>query len=211
MSNRGNFIENEARYEAAIARNIRQNARKTRMEKFLSTADGVRVHAFLHQIDEFESTYRDDGHFDELHPVVKASFGDFYTKMHDSLVEWGGLTDGQMAAVIRMIERSEARVAERAKAREEARQADADKSGWVGAIGERRDFDLTIRILIEMEGQWGFSYLHVCNDTDGNVIVYKGTNKLGGRGDVASVKATVKEHDVRDGVKQTKISRPKVK
>jgi len=202
-------VENEGAYEAAIARNIRNNARKTRSAKWLATADGARANAFLFELDEFEPTYRDDGFFHDTHPVVKACLGDFFVKMRESVNEWGGLTDGQTKTVLAMIERGEARVAERAKAREEARQADADKSGWVGEVGERRVFNLTIRMVIAMEGQYGYSYLHVMHDADGNVVVYKGTNCLGEKGDAVSVKATVKEHDVRDGVRQTKISRPK--
>lgn len=205
---RGTFIENEARYEAAIQRNIQMNARKTRSAKWLATADGQRAKAFLFEHGEFEYTMLADGTF-FTHPVVKACMGDFFAKMRDSIVEWGALTEGQTKAVLAMIERGEARVAERAKAREEARQADADKSGWIGTVGERRVFDLTIRMVIEMEGMYGTSYLHVMHDADGNVVVYKGTNRLGGKGDAVSVKATVKEHDVRDGVRQTKISRPK--
>lgn len=206
---RGTFIENEARYEAAIQRNIHRNARKTRSDKWLATEGGKRANAFLFELDEFEPTYREDGRFDDIHPVVKACLGDFWTKMRDSVAEWGGLTEAQTNAVLAMIERGEARVAERAKAREEARQADADKSGWIGAVGERRDFSLMIRIVIEMEGQYGYSYLHVMHDDAGNVVVYKGTNKLGDKGEAVVVKATIKEHDTRDGVRQTKISRPK--
>lgn len=207
---RGTFIENEARYEAAIQRNIRMNAAKTRRDKWLATPEGARANAFLFELDEFEPTYSEDGRFEAIHPVVKACLGDFWTKMRESVVEWGGLTEPQTKAVLAMIERGEARVAERAKAREEARRADADKSGWIGAVGERRDFHLTIRMVFEMEGQYGFSYLHVMHDADGNVVVYKGTNRLGSMNDAVSVKATVKEHDMRDGVRQTKISRPKV-
>lgn len=205
---RGTFIENEARYEAAIQRNIQNNARKTRSAKWLATPEGARANAFLFELDEFEPTYREDGRFEAIHPVVKACLGDFYTKMRESVNEWGGLTEAQTKAVLAMIERGEARVAERAKAREEARQADANKSGWIGAVGERRDFSLVIRMVIEMEGQYGFSYLHVMHDAAGNVVVYKGTKELGGKGDTVTVKATVKDHDIRDGVKQTKISRP---
>jgi hypothetical protein len=203
------MIQNEARYEAAIQRNIRMNANKTRFNKWVATEDGRRANAFLWGLDEFEDSYREDGSFEALHPVVKVSLGEFYAKMRQAVNEWGALTEGQTKAVLAMIERGEVRVAERAKAREEARQADADKSGWLGTVGERRVFDLTIRMVIAMEGQYGYSYLHVMNDVDGNVVVYKGTNCLGEKGDAVSVKATVKEHDIRDGVRQTKISRPK--
>lgn len=206
---RGTFIENEARYEAAKERNIRINGNKTRAAKWLATEGGQRANNFLHQFDEFEPIYRDNGYFEELHPVVKACLGDFYTKMRDSVIEWGALTEGQTNAVLAMIARGEARVAERAKAREDARQADADKSGWIGTVGERSLFTLTIRMVVEIEGMYGYSYLHVMHDADGNVVVYKGSNQLGKKGDTVTVKATIKEHDTRDGVKQTKISRPK--
>jgi hypothetical protein len=202
------MIQNEARYEAAIQRNISINARKTRAAKWLATAEGARANAFLFEQGEFEPTYREDGSRSATHPAVSAAPFGFYGKMRDSVNEWGGLTEGQTNAVLEMIDRSEARAAERAKSREEARQADADKSGWIGEIGQRRVFDLTIRLVVEMEGMYGFSYLHVMHDADGNVVVYKGTNRLGVMHDAVSVKATVKDHDTRDGVKQTKISRP---
>ena len=206
---RGTFIENEARYEAAIQRNIRINAGKTRRAKWLATEDGKRANAFLFELDEFDASYTEDGTFVAMHPVVKASLGEFYFKMRDSLNQWDALTEGQTNAVLAMIERGEARVAERAKAREEARQTDADKSGWIGTVGDRRVFTLTIRIVVEMEGQYGYSYLHVMHDADGNVFVYKGTKQLGNKGDTVTVKATIKDHDERDGVKQTKIANPK--
>lgn len=206
---RGTFIENEARYEAAKERNIRINGNKTRRAKWMEMQGAARANSFLFELDEFEPTYRDDGRFEAINPVVKACLGDFYTKMHDSVVEWGGLSEGQNNAVLAMIERGEARVAERAKAREDARQADADKSGWIGTVGERSLFTLTIRMVVEIEGIYGYSYLHVMHDADGNVVIYKGSNQLGKKGDTVTVKATIKEHDTRDGVKQTKISRPK--
>jgi hypothetical protein len=199
------MIKNEARYEAAIRRNIRINANKTRTDKWLATEDGRRANAFLWGLDEFEDSYREDGSFKALHPVVKVSLGDFYDKMRQAVNEWGALTEGQTKAVLAMIERGEARVAER----EEAMRAKADRSGWIGNVGERMVFTLTIQMVISMEGQYGYSYLHVTEADDGNTVIYKGTNCLGERGDKVTVKATVKEHDIRDGVKQTKISRPK--
>ena len=145
-----------------------------------------------------------------LHPAVRAALGDFYAKMRDQVLEWGGLTEKQNAAVLALIERAEARVIERDRARAEQAAADAERSGWIGAVGERRVLQISIRMIKELSGTYGISYLHVCHDADGNVVVYKGTNRLGERGDTVTVKATVKDHDVRDGVKQTKISRPKM-
>lgn len=197
------FIHNEVAYENAIARNIRRNAQKTRFAKWMAMEGGARANDFLHFMGEFDMDETNNAH-----PVIAASRGDFFDKMRASAEEFGGLTEGQHKAVLGMIAKGEARVAERAKARADALKIDADKSGWIGTVGERRMFDLTVRLVIEMEGQYGFSYLHVMNDAAGNVVVYKGTKKLADRGGNVTVKATVKEHDVRDGVRQTKIARP---
>lgn len=197
-------IVNEAAYNRAIDRNIRQNANVTRRKSWMDTAEGKRANDFLFDGGEFEATYDENGRFVALHPVVKAALGDFYTAMRDNVMEWGGLTVAQNAAVMGMIARAEARVAGFAA----KRAAEAAASGWIGTVGERRDFTLTIRHIVEMSGQYGMSYLHILNDAQGNVVIYKGTKVLGDRGETLTVKATIKEHGERDGVKQTKIARP---
>lgn len=197
------FIHNEVAYQKAIARNIRMNGNKTRFTKWMSMEGAERANDFLHTMGEFDMDETNN-----LHPVVAAALGDFFDKMRAVAQEYGGLTEGQNKAVLGMIAKSEARVAERAKARADALQIDAEKSGWIGTVGQRQMFTLTVRLVITLEGQYGFSYLHVMNDEAGNVVVYKGTKKLAERGGVVTVKATVKEHDVRDGVRQTKIARP---
>ncbi len=53
------------------------------------------------------------------------------------------------------------------------------------------------------------TYYNIMKDAAGNVIVGKGTKRYGEKGDTIKVKATVVKHDVRDGVKQTVINRPK--
>jgi hypothetical protein len=200
---RGTFIENEFSYENAIARNIRANANKTRHAKWIGTADGKRADDFLFRCGEFADV-NSTVYLNALHPVVKASLGDFYEAMRDNVLEWGGLTEAQTRAVMGMIARAEARVAGFAAKRAE----EAETSNWIGTVGERRDFTVTIRHIVTMEGQFGTSYLHIMNDAQGNVVIYKGTKILGGKTETLTVKATVKEHGERDGVKQTKIARP---
>jgi hypothetical protein len=58
-----------------------------------------------------------------------------------------------------------------------------------------------------LDGIYGSSYLHICRDNDDNVIIYKGTQHWGNGAQVTFM-AKVKEHGVRDGVKQTIIQRP---
>lgn len=208
MRNRG-YIENEAAYEAAIARNIRNNARKTARDKWMKIEGAERANAFLFRYDEFEDHFcPHTGNFLGMHPVVQVSLGDFYRSMVDNVNEWGGLTEKQTKAVLDMIERGEKRVAERAKARAEAAARDAETSGWIGRIGERIELRVKVRSVFENEGQYGISYFHILNDEAGNVIVYGGTKRLGDLGEWVSIKATIKDHDERQGVKQTKITRP---
>jgi len=200
-------VEHPDAYERAIYRNIQLNARKTRHRVWYSMPGAERVNDFLFAMGEFDGTYKDD-RFQELHPVVRASLGDFYRTLADAVTQWGGLTEKQHAAALAMIERSEARVAERAKVKAEQSAKDADLSGWVGAVGGRVMLTFTLRLVLTMDGIYGLSYLHVGADDAGNVIVYKGTKRLGDKGASVCVKATIKEHGVRDGVKQTVITRP---
>ena len=199
------MIINEVAYDNAIARNIRMNAAKTRRAKWMALDGAERINDFLFGMGEFEPSYRDDGSFDKNHPVVQASLGTFYATLADSVTKWGGLTDGQHDAALAMIKRGEDRVAEWAAKRAE----EAAISNWIGTVGARQMFTVTIRKVIMIEGVYGASYLHIMNDADGNVVIYKGTNVLGQEKQTVTVKATIKEHGERDGVKQTKISRPK--
>lgn len=191
------YVHNEAAYEAAIARNIRMNAQKGRRAVWMKLEGAERVNEFLFQIGEFKLTENN-----AQHPVVKAAHGnDFYHAMQDNIMTYGGLTEKQNEAVLAMIARAEAKVAGYAA----KRAAEAAKSNWIGTVGERRMFVLSVRHVITMEGIYGTSYLHIMEDADGNVVIYKGTKCYDG---IISVKATVKEHGEREGVKQTKIARP---
>ena len=191
------FIVNETAYQNAIARNIRMNAQKGRRAVWMKLEGAKRVNDFINQIGEFKPT---ENH--AQHPVVKAAHGsDFYHAMQDNIMTYGGLTEKQNEAVLAMIARAEAKVAGYAA----KRVAEAAKSNWIGTVGERRMFVLSVRHVITMEGIYGTSYLHIMEDADGNVVIYKGTKRYDG---IISIKATVKEHGEREGVKQTKIARP---
>lgn len=196
------FIVNETAYQNAIARNIRMNAQKGRRAVWMKLEGAERVNEFLFQIGEFEPSYDENGRYAAQHPVVKAAHGsDFYHAMQDNIMTYGGLTEKQNEAVLAMIARAEAKVAGYAV----KRAAEAAKSNWIGTVGERRMFVLSVRHVITMDGIYGTSYLHIMEDADGNVVIYKGTKRYDG---IISVKATVKEHGEREGVKQTKIARP---
>lgn len=131
-----------------------------------------------------------------------------------SLVRYGDLTPKQWALVEKMILRlpkMEKEAAERA-AKLEAQKA---VSKHVGIVGERREFTVQVNVRVNYETQFGPMTVYVCEDSQGNVIVYKGASALyndkgwgATKGDYVRFKATVKEHGERDGVKQTMVARP---
>jgi hypothetical protein len=224
-------IENPGAYERAIARRIKANAAITRHKAWLNAhADAQRISDWLYSSGEFESRYKCgavisgfemhecamgekcSGAGAIAHPTTvgmfAGNFGKVLLQLRDALNEWGGLTDKQTDLVRRALARAEERAANAAQRREERMAVDR-LSVHVGAIGERRDFVLTVGKVLSFEGQFGVTYINLCKDADGNVVVYKGSNRFE-EGQTITVKATVKAHEERDGVKQTLIARPKV-
>jgi hypothetical protein len=81
----------------------------------------------------------------------------------------------------------------------------------VGTAGEKITITLKVVHIVELEGSFGTVYINICEDADNNTIIYKGNAKgFPEKGETATITATVKDHGVRNGVKQTVIQRPKV-
>ena len=177
-------VENEAAYNTAVRETIKARATAKKRAAWIA-ADDTRP-ALVETIS-----------------LMAYDKGGFWASMDDALGKWGSLTAGQEAAVRRIFAQDAARKAER-------KAADAS-SAHVGTVGERRDWTLTLQGRFEYEGDFGVTYGHAFKDADGNVVIYKGSNRLQGeRGDTLTLKATVKAHTDRDGIAQTMISRPKV-
>jgi hypothetical protein len=104
-----------------------------------------------------------------------------------------------------MLEKARAK----AQAKIDARNAPASSGHHVSTVGQREEFTLTINKLMELDGMYGMTYIHIMTDANGNAFVYKGSKELGEQGATVTVKATVKEHGAYNGVAQTIINRPK--
>ena len=124
-------IENEVRYNAAIERNIRANANTTRRRKWEAMDRYQDAYDFLNQQGQFEPTEDEDGGW-ITHPWVKISFGKFFSAMYDQHNDWGGLSEKQHAAVVKMIDDAAQRIADR----EASFQAAAKASDHFGEIGQ---------------------------------------------------------------------------
>lgn len=178
-------VHNEAAYEAGIKRNIIANARKT------WKATTPRSDEILAALDSGYDI--DNGGFTN----------DFLGSLAGALEAYGKLLPAQSAAVLKGIDARAAKRAEWA--------AQAAKSKHVGTAGEKITLTLTCVHIISFNSQFGPVYINICKDADGNTVIYKGNAKgFPDKDETATITATVKYHDERDGVNQTCILRPKL-
>ena len=186
-------IEHPAAYNNAIKRNIIANAKLT-FERTHADYDAI-----LTAIDEGR-VYDDYGN---------VSYTDkFMGSMASAYDTYGKLTEGQVNAIRKGIAARAARKAEWADERAALNAVRAH----LGTVGEKGvTMTLTVVHIVVMESAFGTNYLHICEDADKNVVIYKGNaSGFPVKGETATIKATIKEHGVRDGVKQTVFQRPKV-
>ena len=135
---------------------------------------------------------------------------------------FGKLSEKQVAAALKIIDTAAVRRAERQVA------FDAQKalSAFVGTLGERTTFKLTVDKVVEVEVT-PFSYydssiifIFLMRDEAGNRVIYKTKSSLClhigehyldiKAGDKIEIKATIKAHEEYKGEKQTIVQRAKV-
>lgn len=186
------IIEHEAAYDRAVKRNILTNARKTWL------ANTPRGNEILDAIDAGR-IYNDYGN-------VSYAEG-FMGSMARAMDTFGKLTPKQSEAILKGID---ARAARRAEWQSKKAALDASRQ-HLGTVGQKITVTLTVKHIVVMDGIYGTNYLHICEDADQNIVIYKGkSDSFPLKDETATVIATVKEHGVHDGVKQTVIQRPKV-
>jgi hypothetical protein len=199
--------DNEFAYvNAAVARIAGNWVRGNRTRWFAAHADAQRLQDWLLSQGEFAGTYDDRGNH-RAHPLAirgNGGFIDLLRKLAADLDECGGLSDKQTDIVRKALANQERFATER-KAKYAAQDA---SSQHIGTVGKRENLTLTVQWVKYFEGAFGATYVHGLKDATGNVVIYKGSKCLGEKGATVTVKATVKEHGERDGVKQTIIARP---
>jgi len=121
----------------------------------------------------------------------------FEQSMLKAIKDWGSLTEGQLAALQQDI------------ARRQERQQDAENSQYMGEVKQRLRGEFEILAVRASDGFYGISFWHLmrCN---GNICTYRGSRKVGTRGDVIDATFTVKAHDEYKDTKQTQLQRPTV-
>jgi hypothetical protein len=101
---------------------------------------------------------------------------------------------------------------ERDAIREAERKAAIAKKVWVGTIGEREEFTVTVVAMPSWNTHYGYStqtvYCYIMEDPAGNKLIWKSASYTElDRGVTARIKGTVKEHGEREGEKQTILTR----
>jgi hypothetical protein len=192
------IIQNESAYNAAIKRNIIANAQRT-------WASNTPRHG------EIEAALEAGRLYDYKHVTYTDNFIGNLAKAFDT---FGKLTPNQSAAVLKGID---ARAARRAEWSDKQAALNASRQ-HIGTVGQKVELELTVKKIIEIEGakfsyySSGITYLYIMEDADQNVVIYKGNGaafRCVDEGSTYRFVATVKEHGVRNDVKQTIIQRPK--
>jgi hypothetical protein len=186
-------IENEDAYRKATHARILANANKTFCKTYEDYAD---IEGFLSS----GRVYDDEGNF-------KCYKENFVGSLASAYATYGKLSEKQVLAVRKCIADRNARKIEWA-----SKQAALDATRQhIGIIGEKVTITITCVHVVEIDSTYGTNYINICEDADKNIIIYKGyAIGFPCKGETAIIKATIKDHGVRNGVKQTLIQRPKV-
>lgn len=188
------IIDYPEAYAKATHARILANANKT----------FVRTYPDFEQIESFLANGRIPCEYDARRTTYKDNFVGSLASAYDN---YGKLTEKQVLAVRKCIESNNAR-----KAEWTSKKALLDASRkHIGTLGEKITFAITCVHVVALDSVYGTTFINICEDAEKNIVIYKG-NAIGfpSKGDTATIQCTVKEHGVRDGVKQTIIQRPKL-
>jgi hypothetical protein len=195
-------VEHEAAYVSAAKSIIKGRAADKKLREFKeNNADGEDLIKFIaSKAFTWATDYDWDRAYNEIRNLTPRNFFD---KIHLSVLEWGAPTQGQADAVRRIMDQEAVKKSEWA-----ARDA---LSKHIGNVGDKIEIEAVVTFQTSFSNQWGLTTITGFRSGD-NVIIHKGTNPLHreiSKGDRVVLKATVKEHGERNGVKQTTVTRPK--
>ena len=80
-------------------------------------------------------------------------------------------------------------------------------SEFVGEIGQRTIFELTVKRTVEVWGSFGMSTMHIMEDSDGNEFIWTTASKSLEKGCTYKMKGTIKDHRIYKNVQQTILTR----
>lgn len=190
-------IENFERVRAAHARSRRQAGAQARRAARQAQAAAERAQRQAERIEATQA-WRDANSAVVARLEAYEGTNDFLRSSAMNLAHWGNLTQRQLEAVescFAVIDRIEAARA---------------NSQHIGHVGDKVTLTITVERVIVLDTQFGTNYITIARDEQGNAITYKGRTNIGDKAETNTIKASVKEHTVYNGIKQTVIQRPKI-
>jgi hypothetical protein len=188
------YIENPVAYENAIKFRIIANANKTWYAKTDRASE----------IDEALNAGR----------IQNGYVDGFMGSLAEAYDKYGKLSEKQCQAILKGID---ARAMRKVEWSSKKALIDAKRT-HVGEIGQKMTFTLTIKKIVSWESCYGTQFLYIMEDAEQNIVIYKGNSAViawsvegfvNEEGTTITFVAIVKEHGVRNEVKQTVIQRPK--
>jgi len=114
----------------------------------------------------------------------------------------GGRQYGYAASIVSSFQRA---LVDKANKERESRIRNT--SEYVGEVGKRVVFNLMVEKVLEFDGMYGTTLIHLMSDNLGNRFVWKSSGKAFEIGIPIRIKATVKKHGEYKGTKQTELTR----
>lgn len=191
-------IEGFEKVRADNARARRQAGAQKRRESRKAQIEAERAQRAAERLEATQA-WRDANSALVVRLEAYEGTNEFLRSSIQNLAYWGSLSARQVEAVescFAVIDRLEAARA---------------NSQHIGNVGDKVILTITVERIIVLKSEfYGDNYITIARDEHGNAITYKGRSDIGGKGDTVTVKASIKEHTVYNGVKQTVIQRPKV-
>lgn len=94
--------------------------------------------------------------------------------------------------------------------RAEKLQEQANKSQYFGNTGDKFMRDFKVENVYGYDSQYGYVYINILKDAEDNIFVWKTTTTALEIGKEITAKATIKEHQEYNGIKQTVLTRLKL-
>lgn len=126
----------------------------------------------------------------------------FANRMMSAYLEWGSLTEKQETAILNHLATRDEALMQSKIVR--------DDSEWVGVLGDKVAFTGTVEFVTGYESRFGYVTVTSIRDDEGNLIVHKGRGVELEKGDLVAIEGRIKSHDTYRGIKQTRITHPKV-
>lgn len=178
----------------------------------------TKVQTFEHfgDADIRESITKDDCNFvlDAIEWILKEEGNNTYIHNLQTLIKNKYCSSSDFGYVVSLIPTYGKHLAEEKRKQEldEKNKNEAEASSYIGEVGDKVDVEVvSCECVSERDTMYGPSYLWKFVDNNGNVLMWSSGNWVNDRENVVSVKGTIKSLEEFRGVKQTWLTRCKVK